>query len=120
MSPARLLLAQLRHAGRLFDLGGDGVLQRARGRRQRNFFRSSGKLRPADANALTRLDLDLQPRDRPVAPVGYRLFEQGRDDTQGRFSFFVASTGLSHVGLQRLHAAAHEGAAPQANRVLAQ
>jgi len=43
-------------------------------------------LRPADANALTRLDLDLQPRDRPVAPVGYRLFEQGRDDTQGRFT----------------------------------
>ena len=50
------------------------------------FSQRLGKLRPADANALTRLDLDLQPRDRPVAPVGYRLFEQGRGDTQGRFT----------------------------------
>ena len=51
------------------------------------FFRSAlESCHPADADALTRLDLDLQPRDRPVAPVGYRLFEQGRDDTQGRFT----------------------------------
>ena len=90
-----------------------------RGRLQRRLFSQRlGKLRPADANALTRLDLDLQPRDRPVAPVGYRLFEQGRDDTQGRFTLHRGRTGR-HVGLQPLHAAAHEGAAPQANRVLA-
>ena len=46
------------------DLGGDSHPFRVcRGRRQRNFFFAApfGKLQPADANALTHLDLDLQP-----------------------------------------------------------
>jgi len=51
-------------------------------------------------------------------PVGHRSLEQGRDDTQGRFTLHRGRTGR-HVGLQRLHAAAHEVAAPQTNRILA-
>jgi len=90
-----------------------------RGRRQRNFFSQRlGQLRPADANPLSRLDLDLQPRDRPVASVGYRLLEQGRDDTQSCFTLHRGRAGR-HAGLQRRNAAAHEVAAPQAYRVLA-
>ena len=79
-----LLLAQSQTQAGSCDLGSDlACLQRVpRPAPAELFSQRLGKLRPADANALTRLDLDLQPRDRPVAPVGYRLFEQGRDDAR--------------------------------------
>ena len=68
--------------------------------------------------ALARFDLGAQPRDRPVAPVGHGFLQQGRDHAQSRFTLHRGRAGR-HAGLQRLDAAAHEVAAPQANRVFA-
>src|SRR5450432_2521079 len=70
----------------------------------------------ADANALTRFDLGAQPRDRPVAPVGHRFLQQGRDHAQGRFALHRGWTGR-HAGLQRRDAPVHEIAAPETDRV---
>src|SRR5271168_1027201 len=70
----------------------------------------------ADANALARFDLGAQPRDRPVAPVGHRFLQQGRDHAQGRFALHRGRAGR-HAGLQRRDAAVHEIAAPETDRV---
>ncbi len=90
-----------------------------RGRRQRNFFSQRlGQLRTADANTLTRFDLGAQAGDGPVAAVGHRLLQQGRDHTQCRFTLHRGRAGR-HVRFQRLNTAAGEVAAPEANRVFA-
>jgi hypothetical protein len=75
-------------------------------------------LRTADAHALLCLDLGAQPRDRPVAPVGHRRRQQRRDHTQSRFALH-RSRPRCDAGLQRIDAAVHKGAAPQAHRVFA-
>jgi hypothetical protein len=89
-----------------------------RGRRQRNFFSQRfGQLRSADYYTLTRLDLGNETRDRPVGPVSDRGFEQRRDDSE-RGRGFHRHRAWRNAGLHRLEAAAHEVAAPQADRVL--
>ena len=89
-----------------------------RGRRQRNFFSQRlGQLRPADAHALTRFDLGAQAGNRPVRPVGNRLFKQGRDHAQRGFALHRRRPRRD-ARLQRIHTAPAKIAAPQPNRVL--
>src|SRR5208282_1607537 len=75
-------------------------------------------LRPADPDALARLDLADQARDRPIAPVGDRSFQKRRDDAQRRLALH-RGWARRHARLQRFNAAVGEIATPQANRVLA-
>src|SRR5208282_1453346 len=75
-------------------------------------------LRPADPDALARLDLADQARDRPIAPVGDRSFQKRRDDAQRRLALH-RGWARRHAPLQRCNAAVGEIATPQANRVLA-
>ena len=90
-----------------------------RGRRQRKFFSQRlGQLRLADLDALARLDLGHEARDRPVGPVGDGSFEQRRDDTQRGFGLYRWRAGR-HGRLQRLDTAARELAAPKTHRVFA-
>ena len=89
-----------------------------RGRRQRTFFSQRlGQLRPADLDALARLDLGDQAWDRPIGAVGDGGVEERRDDTQGRFGFHRHRAGCTGR-LQRFDTAARESAAPEANGVL--
>ena len=90
-----------------------------RGRRQQNFFSQGlGQLRTADAHALARFDLGAKAGDRPVVPVGYRLFQQRSDDAQGGFTLHRRRPGRD-ARLQRRDAAGGEVAAPEPNRILA-
>src|ERR1019366_5453791 len=54
----------------------------------------------------------------PVASVGHRLLQQGRDHTQRRFTFHRGWAGR-HARLQGLYTAAREVTAPEANRIFA-
>jgi transposase len=74
-------------------------------------------LRPADADSLTRFDLGAQAGNRPVRPVGNRLFEQGRDHAQRGFALHRRQPRRD-ARLQRIHTAPAKIAAPQPNRVL--
>jgi hypothetical protein len=74
-------------------------------------------MRPADADSLTRFDLGAQAGNRPVRPVGNRLFEQGRDHAQRGFALHRRQPRRD-VRLQRIHTAPAKIAAPQPNRVL--
>jgi hypothetical protein len=75
-------------------------------------------LRAADAHTLARFDLGAKTGDRPVAPVGYRLFQQGGDDAQGGFTFH-RWRARRDAGLQCCDIADSEVAAPQAHRIFA-
>src|SRR5208282_4626721 len=75
-------------------------------------------LRPADPDALARLDLADQARDRPIAPVGDRSFQRGVDAGRGGPALH-RGWARRHARLQRFNAAVGEIATPQANRVLA-
>jgi hypothetical protein len=70
------------------------------------------------ADTRTRFDLGAQPGDCPIAPIGHGFLQQGRDHTQSCFTLHRGRAGR-RVGLQCRNAAAHEVAAPQANRVFA-
>ena len=75
-------------------------------------------MRPADPDALARLDLADQARDRPIAPVGDGSFQKRRDDAQRGLALH-RGWARRHARLQRFNAAVGEIATPQANRVLA-
>jgi len=90
-----------------------------RGRRQRIFFpQHLGQAGLGDGDALARLDLADEARQRPVAAVGDGRLEQRRRHSQSRFGF-DRGRSRRRACLERFDAGAGKVAAPQAHRILA-
>jgi hypothetical protein len=66
----------------------------------------------------SRASISAKARDRPVTPVGHRLFQQGGGHAQGGFTLHRGRPWRD-ARLQRRDAAGGEVAAPEANCVLA-
>jgi hypothetical protein len=74
-------------------------------------------LRAADANTLARFDCSAQAGNRPIRPVGHRLFEQRHDHAQRRCALHRRRPRRDGC-FQEVYAAFGEIAAPQPNRIL--